>query len=461
MPGKYAMKRWIVFGLVALAVVVLVSPGIVGKLAERNLRTSITRAGDGNDGLVVTEERFERGWFTAAGRHRVELDEGVFAAAGDAATDDADSGTLALIIDTRIDHGLVPVTSMARDSGSLQPALASTISTLSLDLGAGSDGEPRIVQLPGHLYSRIGLTGATESHYALETGSYEHEDLELEWSGADLRFSIDAGGSGLDYRGRVEPLTWTRDGQSSKLGVTVFEGDQQKTRYGFSTGEISLRMQDAALASPAAGAAGGFTRLEFDARNELDNERVNGESSMDIEDLRMPGLGVVDLGLDLSVTGLDAASLQRIRETLDAARDAGELDGAMSGAYPHIEEDLQSLLAAGAALTVQRFALVLPQGDVHATLALDLPATRHSPEFSWPAVLLALKASADVRVPAALLEMAEAVNPDQVRTLIAMGILKREDDAYVMKAEYAQGLVTVNGAPMPIPLGLIEPGPRD
>ena len=30
-----------------------------------------------------------------------------------------------------------------------------------------------------------------------------------------------------------------------------------------------------------------------------------------------------DFGLDLTVTGLDAASLQRIRETLDAARKAG------------------------------------------------------------------------------------------------------------------------------------------
>lgn len=454
------MKRWIVFGLVALAVVVLVSPGIVGMLAERNLRSSITRVEHDNDGLVVTEERFERGWFTAAGRHRIELTERVFETADIAPNDQPGSdGSAALIVDTRIDHGLVPVTSMARDAGSLQPALASTISTLSLELGDGPAGEMQVVELPGHLYSRIGLTGATDSRYELAAGSFGHEDVELEWRGADLRFSIDAGGSELDYRGRIEPLAWTRSGHASSIGVIEFEGDQQKTAYGFSTGEVSLRVQDAALASAVAGSAGGFAKLALDARNELADERVDGHSSIDVEQLRLPGLGAVDLGLDVSVAGLDAPSLQRIRDTLAAARDAGELDGA-GGVYPRIEDDLQSLLAAGARLTVERFVLAMPQGDVHATLALDLPATRQSPEFSWPALLLALKASADLRVPAALLDLAEALNPEQVRMLIATGILQREGDAYVMKAEYAQGLVTVNGAPMPLPLGLFPPPGR-
>ena len=33
-----------------------------------------------------------------------------------------------------------------------------------------------------------------------------------------------------------------------------------------------------------------------------------------------------------------------------------------------------------------------------------------------------------------------------------MGLLVPDGDDYIMNAEYAQGLVNVNGAPMPIPM---------
>ncbi len=45
-----------------------------------------------------------------------------------------------------------------------------------------------------------------------------------------------------------------------------------------------------------------------------------------------------------------------------------------------------------------------------------------------------------------------AMNP-QAGALVGMGFLRKNGDVYEMRAEYAQGLLTVNGAPMPIPLG--------
>lgn len=435
------MKRWIVFGLVALAVIVLVSPGIVGKLAEQNLRNSIRWAEDENADLVVTEERFDRGWFTAEGRHRISLRDGIVGS-----TPGESGAAPALIVDTRIDHGLVPWSSMARDEGSLQPALASTVSVISLDLGGG-----RIVDLPGRLDSRISLTGATASHYTLEAGSFADENLELQWRGADVRFSIDPAASALGYEGRIEPFRYEGHGDAWSLGAVEFDGEQERTRYGFSTGEIALRMADASL-DVARGGASGFANLTLDATSRLVDERASGTSSLDIEGLVMPDLGTIDFGIVLAVNRLDAASVARIRQTLDAAREAGELSDDLEGIYPRIESDLQSLLRAGAELRVDRFVLSLPQGDLTATMRFDLPETDGGPGLSWPALLLALEASADIRVPAELLAMAEEANP-QAGALVAMGILKREGDAYVVKAEYAQGLVTVNGAPMPLPLG--------
>jgi uncharacterized protein YdgA (DUF945 family) len=442
------MKRWIVAALVALAVIVLVSPGIVGRMAERNLKDSIEWAKVSNDDFVVTEETFERGWFTAEGRHRIELKKGVLhsAFAELAGAMDPDR-TAALIVDTRIDHGLVPVSSMSRESGSLQPALASTISTLQLDSG---DGE--LIAIPGRLKSRVGLSGETASHYELPAGSFANEELELEWASADIRFTIDASASNLQYNGRVDAVSLLSDTDNLRIGGATFAGLQQASEYGFSVGNIELLLENAVIEDPLGGATG-IDRLKLDANNELVGQRVNGSSTLDAVGVSIPGLGEADLGLHVVVNGLDARTLQRIIEEFREARQAADPEEAFSAAYTRIEGDVQAFLQAGAEVRFDRIDLSLPQGDVAASMRFELPQTDGSQAFSWPTLLLALTAAADIRVPVALVEMAQAGNP-QANALIAMGILKRDGDTYVTKAEYSQGLLTVNGAPLPIPLGV-------
>jgi hypothetical protein len=44
------------------------------------------------------------------------------------------------------------------------------------------------------------------------------------------------------------------------------------------------------------------------------------------------------------------------------------------------------------------------------------------------------------------------MNPD-AGAIIGMGYLRPNGDVYEMRAEYAKGLLTINGAPMPIPMG--------
>ena len=70
------MKRWLVVLLVLLAVLVLIMPGIVGRLAEQNIADNIEWAESDSPGVNIETERFERGWFTSEGTHRIVLDEG-------------------------------------------------------------------------------------------------------------------------------------------------------------------------------------------------------------------------------------------------------------------------------------------------------------------------------------------------------------------------------------------------
>jgi uncharacterized protein YdgA (DUF945 family) len=458
------MKRWVVVALVLLAALILVSPGIVGHLAERNLQDSIRWAENERGDLLVTEEAFERGWFTTDGRHRVELKHGTLRSRLLKVTGgDAQQRIPALIVDTRIDHGLVPFTSMSREAGSLMPALASTVSSLQLDIGEGGDGE--LIDIPGTLTSQIGLSGATASRYLLEPGSFESEAWGIEWQDADISVTTDASQRELAYDATIKPVSLRSGNRTVELGQTSFRGDARYAGFGFMVGSVLLELDGLSVdgSSPGAVSGGGggehldIGELRLDASSEIVGERVGGRTTLTIADFSVPDFGDLDLALEISAHGVDASSLQGIIAGLQAAQRAPEPDAALAALYPRIEGDLQRLLAAGAELRIDRFDVTLPQGVVTTSLHLQLPQGDPRGDFSWAALLLALSASADLRVPVALMELAQAANP-QSGALIAMGILKRDGDAYVVDAKYRKGLLTVNGAPMPIPLPLPLPG---
>ena len=126
------MKRWLVVLLVTLALLVLIMPGIVGRLAERNIADNIEWAESESPAVNIETEAFDRGWFTSEGRHRIVLDAGQFREISEEyrlATGNAELPSL--IIDTKLAHGPLP-------GGSLSPGLATSVSTFSIDPGNGA-----------------------------------------------------------------------------------------------------------------------------------------------------------------------------------------------------------------------------------------------------------------------------------------------------------------------------------
>ncbi len=155
--------------------------------------------------------------------------------------------------------------------------------------------------------------------------------------------------------------------------------------------------------------------------------------------------------MDLVLNRLDAVSFHRIAQALQNTRGAADPESAIKDLYPLIEADLQKFLTAGFEIRIDRFDVTLPSGKVTTKLRFDLPASAPTAAFSWPALLLALDASADIRLPVELFDMVQAMSPE-AGALVAMGFLQKDGDFYEMRAEYAKGLLTVNGAPLPIPL---------
>ncbi len=429
------MKRSIVVTLVILALIILISPGIVGWLAERNLVQGIEQAKTDSPDVVVTTEKFDRGWFTSEGRHRVSLrNVGVAADGGD--------GMKSLVIDTRFDHGLVPVSSMSLSSGSLKPGLARMVSTLHLD-----DGHGNLTVLPGTIFSETSLGGDTTGRYVLEAGSRDDANGTMTWSGADLQFSASDGHRELSVKGEMQPWSYRAGANSAELGKLTIDARQVRTDFGIAVGDVVMVIESFAVAGES-GPKSGFQKLDINGSSAIDGDEVNARTRMSLEKLVIPEFGEVGIFMDVAVNGLDAASLGRISKAADAARASDDPEAALGDLFSVIQGDLESMLASGGELRLDQLDIALPQGDIRSKMSLTLDESTGA--FSWPGTIMATTASADISVPEALVQMGLETNPEAAN-LIDMGFLKLDGDVYRLQAEFAGGLLTVNGAPLPMP----------
>lgn len=439
-----AVKRWLVALLVLLAVIVLISPGIVGRLAEQNLDENIDWVEGENPNVSVSTERFDRGWFTSEGRHRVVFEGGAFHDAAVLYGGGEVTELPALIIDTRIDHGLLPVSSLARESGSLMPGLATTISTFQIDPGAGG-----LIAVPGVLYSNIGVSGTSKSRFVLETGSFARDNFSATWQGADLLVISSPSAGGISVEGNIQPFSLVENNDRVDFGTITADIDETGSDFGFSVGSIEFEMES--LSAESANGPFSMGVLSLTADTSIDDSRLNGTSTFSMQDVVVPGMGSVGLAMDISMQGLDAASLGKVSAALREAQGEDDPEAALQAIYPQIEDDVQKLVASGAEINFNQFDLQMPQGKLSTQLQVKLAEIGDAAPFSWSSVLLAMTASMNMRIPVALYEFVQMMNP-QAESLVAMGVLKRVGDDYVMDAEYAQGLLNVNGAPMPIPI---------
>jgi uncharacterized protein YdgA (DUF945 family) len=435
------VKKGIVVVLVLLAVVILVSPAIVGRLAEQSMDENLNWAARESGDLKVTSEHFARGWFSSEGQHRVELQDGdlltaLRALAGPMSADDVP----VLIINTRLDHGLIPLTSMTRDKGSLAPGLGSAVSTMQVEL---PDGET--FDVPGTIYSKVALGGTLQSNYILAAGSRSEDDLSASWGDVDIDVTTDPVNGEVTYDGKVGSVSLETDKEKFSLEALTFTGRKTPTGFGFSVGDLELELNGLSVDGGMASAAR-MNKLVVTGSSSLENGGVfaKGHASMSLDTLP---LGALSYEMDVAVAGMDAEAVGALQTKIS---DMGPDPDAMA-AYAELEPDAQRLFARGFDFTIERLDITTPQGTMTSVMKFNFkesdPAT-----FAWSSLLLNTEASIDLSVPAELVE-AFAQEAPQVAIVIGGGYLVRRGDDYVMEARLKKGLLTVNGAPIPIPLG--------
>jgi uncharacterized protein YdgA (DUF945 family) len=436
------VRKSIVVLLVIAAVVVLISPGIIGRIAEESVDSNLQWAADENDGIVVTAERFDRNWFSSHGRHRVEIhDQELRDALATLAGRDPRDGDPALIIDTRIDHGLIPVTSVGRAEGSLAPGLGRGVSTLVIEYPDGTS-----IPVPGTIYSSIGLGGALTANYIVEPGSLEADSGAASWGAANVEISTDQKARSFVVDGAIESLVVTDAADTLRLGSTTFSGVQRPSRFDISMGNFEISAESVAVEELGTETYR-LGPVAVSGTSDIDGDRVNGDLRMRIDALPVPGYGDSDFAVALRFTGLDGTALGNMVRTLDnAGDDAGSQELRLL-----LQDDVGKLVAAGFELNVEQLEFALPQGPVDVKMRFDVEES-DSADFDLSSLLMTLDAEADLTASASFVEHAMAMNPD-AGAIIGMGYLRRNGDVYEMRAEYAKGLLTINGAPMPIPMG--------
>lgn len=435
------MKKSVLALILVAVFVIIVSPAIVGRLAEDRVGENINWAAEESGELVVTSQGFDRGWFSSEGQHRVELGEGSIRAG---MTPEESANIPVLLINTRIDHGLIPLSSLSRDEGSLAPGLGSAVSTLVLEY---SDGET--IDLPGVVYSQVGLSGDLDSRYVVEAGARSVDDGEVTWQPTTISIDVNSNTGNVEFSGDVGTMTFANDQQVVSIDSLAFEGQQANTPYGFYVGDVDLSVGTMTITRTEGVQVGGMQGMTVKGFSSVDDGEAEGAVRLEMSNNTVPGFGDVSVIADMTFHGLDAGALGAVSKRVDDA-DATDPNAIMMSA----EQEFKDLFAAGVNFDVDQFDIALPMGTVEATMSFSVPASDRA-SFEWTTLLLDAVATIDVIVPEALVEYATSMDP-QAGALIGMGYLKKEGDAYIMDADFKKGLLTINGAPVPIPQGAFQ-----
>ncbi|MEM9333252.1 MAG: DUF945 family protein [Pseudomonadota bacterium] len=436
------MKKLLI-ALAILIIIILGSPAVIGSVAESAVQESLGwAAGQAGEGEVnVSAESFEKGWFSSTVRYRIKVGSGQLQMALLEATEMLDAEALPqLLVETKLDHGVLPLST-------LKPGLGSAFSTITLELNDAS------YELPGTVFSNIGFGGQVDSVYVLEAGGTDVGDTRVDWEPAriELVTSPTSGRVMVDINSDGMLLTSSADNTEMTVGKIAVFSDQEPSAPGFYVGTTDIRFESLTASSGGVDLFS-FGPMAVEGTSTADGELMDVDAKLSMDFADAPMVGDLNFVMNLGMTGFDGLALESLSETLAVVEDSLPPDAM----YMLVEDDLMRIFEQGFEVNMSDFDFDMDLGRSDTSLQVTVPPMK--PGFTWPEVLQAATAEATMTLPVALMDMAIAMNP-QANAAIGMGLLKRNGDIYEMDAQYEKGLVTINGAPFPLPLPMpAEPG---
>ncbi len=317
----------------------------------------------------------------------------------------------------------------------MTPGLGDAISTIQVEM---PDGE--IVDVPGVINSSIGLTGSMRSTYELPAGNYLENGQGFRWSDGQVTVDTHPSNPRIRFDALLDELEVLGGETPVRLEGLDIEGEQAPSGFGFALGDVSASIDSIIAAGPPVGP------IETRGSGRIDGGRLALDFALDMTS-DAPGVGRANTVIDMAATGIDPAAFGRVLRRYQAlAEDGGNPDRLAVALDP----ELRALAAGGFAFDLKRLAIGLPDGTLEAVAAINV-SENDADTDSWSSLLLATEATANLRVPEPLMTSLMQLNPE-AGAAVGMGYLKADGDAYVSEIRYAKGILTINGAPMTIPM---------
>jgi len=419
-----AVKKGLAALFVVLTIAVLISPGVIGHLAEQGVNDSLEWIDSKNPAFVISTTDFERGWFTSVGQHRIRL---------------IASDLPVLLVDTRIDHGLVPVSSLSREKGSLMPGLGSAISKLSLEHNDGS-----IEALPITMYTSVGLTGALRSQLVVLADGVNAANSRIDWGASEFVLTSSPVQQSFGVTGAFSSLAIKSDIDTAIVGKIDVDLALAATPYGYMVGAIHVALDSIAIVEAEETMLVG--PISFDSDSSLHGDRVSGDLALNVENAPMTMGGSGGVQMVARLEDADAAQLGATMRSMDAMQSVTDYKDELA----QLEYDVLKLLAGGMQLHFDQLDILSPYGQFSSRASATVERSDQA-DYSWATAATRLTGSADLSLPKALVDMATQANPE-LHGVIGMGYLRKRGEFYLMEASFADSVLTINGAPTPIPL---------
>ncbi|HZW59850.1 MAG TPA: DUF945 family protein [Woeseiaceae bacterium] len=424
------MRRRLLLAVLLPAALLLGTPELLGRWLAAHAAAALAASG------IVTE-RYERGWLSSRARLRLSVrDEHLARLAGWLGTGAVRTRPVVMIVEMRVDHGILPLGALFHDDGSLQPGLANGVATLRLQT---VDGTRQL--LPGRLRLHIGLRGAMRVQHALPADRRHVRGGRLSWRRAALDYRTSADGRRQGFGLTLDHASFA-DGRrriaAERLRVTIEGTAAGAGDFDIALDGLSSAAHGAVLRDAAGARLAGHTALQ--------RGRLEVRATLALHGLLAAS---TDSRVRLTLGGLDAVRLAAIRrgigERLLGERPPG---AAPAEIYRGFFGDLRALIGSGASLSRGTLEIRDPAGVTRGTLDAELPGG--APGRGWGPLLHALGCRATLQLPLAVVAARPQLRQD-LQPAIAGGVLRADGDAYRMRASCGDGVLTINGAPLPLP----------
>ena len=250
------------------------------------------------------------------------------------------------------------------------------------------------------------------------------------------------------FEGDIESLAVDTLQETVDIKKIRFSGEQSPTPFGVRSGPLSFSFESIDYGSNMPGAAIG--PLTFTSMSRVDGDRLSGHVALLLKNVPFIDMGPAGIAAEIRIENADGRAIGNLKRAMELMQSGAQPDALRTS----METDAQRLLSSGVSLHIDQLDISLPQGLLSMDLNFEHPETDPD-QFSWTSALLEMEASANISVPVELMDYITRMNP-QANAAIAMGFLRRKGDAYEMQASFEKGLLTVNGAPMPMPFPAMQ-----